>query len=221
MTHIVKILDIEKVTHDVLKFKVEKPDNYNFEPGQATTISINRDNWKDKKRPFTFTSLSSDDYLEFIIKIYEDHDGVTKELGKLKKSDELIIENPWGAITYKGPGFFIAGGAGITPFIAIFRELDKKNQLKGNTLFFSNKTEQDIILKSEFEKILGDNFINVITHEKTDKYIHRFIDKDFLKDHIDDFSAKFYVCGPPKMTENITEALEGLGAETDSLVFEK
>ncbi|MCB2194756.1 MAG: flavodoxin reductase [Bacteroidetes bacterium] len=221
MTHIVKILNIEEVTHDVLKFTVEKPNNYNFKPGQATTVSINKDNWKDKKRPFTFTSLNSDNHLEFIIKIYTDHDGVTKELGQLKKSDELIIEQPWGAINYKGPGYFIAGGAGITPFIAIFRDLDKKNKLKGNTLFFSNKTEQDIILKSEFEKILGDNFINVITHEKTDQYIHRFIDKDFLKDHIDDFSAKFYVCGPPKMTENITEALEGLGAETDSLVFEK
>lgn len=221
MTHIVKILDTEKVTHDVVKFTVEKPKNYTFEPGQATTVSVNIDKWKNEKRPFTFTSLPSDNYLEFIIKIYEDHDGVTKELGKLKKYDELIIEQPWGAINYKGPGYFIAGGAGITPFIAIFRDLEKKNKLKGNTLFFSNKTEKDIILKKEFEKILGDDFINMITDEKTDKYINQFIDKDFLKEHINDFSKKFYVCGPPKMTEDITKALEDLGAETDSLVFEK
>jgi ferredoxin-NADP reductase len=220
MTHIVKILDIEKVTHDVLKFTVEKPHDYSFEPGQATTISINRDNWKDKKRPFTFTSLSSDNYLEFIIKIYSDHGGVTKELGKLKKSDELIIEKPWGAITYKGLGFFIAGGAGITPFIAIFRDLYKNDQLKGNTLYFSNKTEKDIILKDDFEKMLGDAFINVITDEKTDKGLNRLIDKDFLKEYINDFSKKFYVCGPPKMTDDITKALEDLGAKTDSLVFE-
>ena len=220
MAHIVKILDTEKITHNVIKFTVEKPDNYIFEPGQATTVSINKNNWKDKKRPFTFTSLRSDNHLEFIIKIYKDHDGVTKELGKLKKSDELIVENPWGAINYKGPGYFIAGGAGITPFIAIFRDLYKNNKLKGNTLFFSSKTEKDIILKDEFEKMLGNDFINLITDEKTDKYINQFIDKDFLKKHIDDFSKKFYICGPPKMTEDITKALEDLGTETDSLVFE-
>lgn len=221
MAHIVKILYTKKVTHDVVKFTVEKPNNYTFEPGQASTVSINKDKWKDEKRPFTFTSLKSDNYLEFVIKIYEEHDGVTKELGKLKKSDELILENPWGAINYKGPGYFIAGGAGITPFIAIFRDLYKKDKLKGNTLFFSNKTEKDIILKDEFEKMLGDDFINLITDEKTDKYINQFIDKDFLKEHINDFSKKFYVCGPPKMTESLTQALKELGAETDSLVFEK
>ena len=68
--------------------------------------------------------------------------------------------------------------------------------------------------------MLGNDFINLITDEKTDKYINQFIDKDFLKKHIDDFSKKFYICGPPKMTEDITKALEDLGTETDSLVFE-
>jgi ferredoxin-NADP reductase len=76
------------------------------------------------------------------------------------------------------------------------------------------------MLKEEFEKMLGENFVNVITHEKTDEYIHRFIDKDFLKENINDFSKHFYICGPPKMTENIQKALKALGAKPDALVFE-
>jgi ferredoxin-NADP reductase len=52
-------------------------------------------------------------YLEFIIKIYDSNDGVTRELGKLKQGDELLIHDVWGAIEYKGEGVFIAGGAGI------------------------------------------------------------------------------------------------------------
>jgi predicted ferric reductase len=43
--------------------------------------------------------------------------------GKLKHGDELIIRDVWGAIEYKGEGVFIAGGAGVTPFIAILRQL--------------------------------------------------------------------------------------------------
>ncbi len=220
MEYIVKIIETENITHDVKRFVLEKPEGFSFEPGQATSLSINKQGLENEKRPFTFTSLNSDAHLEFIIKIYDERDGVTKKLGKLQKSDEVIIGEPWGTLNYKGAGFFIAGGAGVTPFIAIFRYLYKNDKLKGNTLFFSNKTEKDIILKDEFEKMLRDNFVNVITDEKTDKYINQFIDKDFLKEHISDFSKHFYLCGPPKMTESIQKALKELGANPDALVFE-
>jgi ferredoxin-NADP reductase len=39
--HIVKILNIDKVTHNVKRFQVEKPAGYLFVPGQATEVSIN------------------------------------------------------------------------------------------------------------------------------------------------------------------------------------
>ena len=38
--YIVKILNIEQVTHDVKRFRFEKPKNYIFKPGQATDVSI-------------------------------------------------------------------------------------------------------------------------------------------------------------------------------------
>ena len=107
-------------------------------------------------RPFTFTSLNEWPYLEFLIKIYNEHNGVTRQLGKTNKGSELILHDVFGAIQYKEPGIFIAGGAGITPFIAIFRALHKqKRLLPGNALIFSNKTTDDIILGEELTKMLG------------------------------------------------------------------
>ena len=67
--YIVKIIDIEEVTQDVKSFKIEKPKRYSFIPGQATEVSVNVPRLRDEKRPFTFTSLHSSDYLEFTIKI--------------------------------------------------------------------------------------------------------------------------------------------------------
>ena len=134
--HIVKILKIEQVTHDVRRFRVEKPDGYSFIPGQATEVSINIPALRDEKRPFTFTCLNSATYLEFTIKIYTDHKDVTNELGKLKAGSELIIRDVWGDIAYKGEGVFIAGGAGITPFISILRDIDDKNEIADNILVF-------------------------------------------------------------------------------------
>src|SRR5918911_84291 len=161
----VKILDIAPVTHNVKRFRFEKPEGYHFNPGQATEVSINKSDWEEERRPFTFTCLNNDPFLEFTIKIYSDHNGVTNELGKLVLGDELIIRDVWGAIEYKGSGYFIAGGAGITPFIAILRQLRRENGLDGNKLFFSNKTERDIILEEELSAMLGKNAVYTITDE--------------------------------------------------------
>lgn len=219
--HIVKIISVDSVTHDVKRFVIHKPDGYKFVPGQATEVSVNTLALHNEKRPFTFTGLNGNEHLEFIIKIYDSHDGVTKELGHLKRGDELIIRDAWGAIQYKGEGVFIAGGAGITPFIAILRQLNSENKIGRNKLIFSNKMANDIILASEFKEMLGDNFINTLTDEKKQDYEQGMIDTAFLKEKISDFSQHFYVCGPPPFVVAISKALASLGAEADAVVFEK
>jgi ferredoxin-NADP reductase len=221
MEKVIKIKEIIERTHDVRSYRCEKPKDYHFIPGQATEVSINKEGWKEEKRPFTFTSLNDDEYLEFTIKSYFDHPGVTRELHKLKEADELIVRDVWGAIEYKGPGYFIAGGAGITPFIAIFRQLHKNGEINGNKLFFSNKTDKDIILENEFNTMLDKNVIHVITNDPNTKYFTGYINEDFLRRCVEDFNKKFYLCGPPKMVEVMGELLTRLGASPDAVVFEK
>ncbi|GEO04785.1 hypothetical protein AAE02nite_24490 [Adhaeribacter aerolatus] len=221
MENKVKIKAIENLTHNVKRFQFEKPANYTFIPGQATDVAINKKGWEAEKRPFSFTSLATSPDLEFTIKIYRDHAGVTNELDSLVVGDELIIEDVWGAIAYHGPGYFIAGGAGITPFIAILRQLQKEQKLAGNKLFFSNKTEQDIILRQELTAMLGANAIYTITGEPSNRYHHGHIDEPFLKTNVEDFKRHFYVCGPPPMVEGLQHILARLGASPEAVVFEK
>ncbi len=221
MEHIIRIKSIINVTHDVKRFQCEKPAGYSFIPGQATEVSINKKGWQQEKRPFTFTSLNSSPHLEFVIKIYDEHEGVTHQLNSLSPGDELIVDDVWGAIEYKGPGYFIAGGAGITPFIAIFRQLKMESKVDGNKLFFSNKTTRDIILEDELYAILGKNVIHTITDEPKTDYHYGFINEAFLKKNIDDFGKHFYLCGPPKMVEALLDCLTKLGAKPDAVIFEK
>lgn len=224
MSYTLAIKDIRNVTHDVLQIRLEKPEGYAFTPGQATEVAVDREGWREEGRPFTFTSLDTDPYLEFVIKIYPDHEGVTDQIGQLSAGDNLIIGDPWGTIEYKGEGVFLAGGAGVTPFIAILRDLHRKGQIGNNQLLFSNKTERDIILKEEFEAILGDQFTNAITQEKPSGeqvFLDGVIDKAFLKSHIKDFGQPFYVCGPDPFNKAIIASLEELGASPEALIFEK
>ncbi|MCW3120348.1 MAG: ferredoxin reductase [Chitinophagaceae bacterium] len=221
MENIVKILSVINVTHNVKCFRLSKPKGYRFEPGQATEVSIKKPGWEEERRPFTFTSLNAWDYLEFTIKIYTDHPGVTNELNKLVVGDELIIRDVWGAIAYQGEGYFIAGGAGITPFIAILRQLHNDNLIKSNQLFFSNKTAQDIILHNELDNILRSGAHYILTKEDNPLYTTGFINKDFLLTRITDFTKPFYICGPDKMVADISTIVAELGASSEQVIFEK
>ena len=219
--HLVKIKSIKHITHDVLQIVTERPPYYRFTPGQATEVAISKKDWKNEKRPFTFTSLPDSDSLEFTIKTYPSHKGVTNELLQLKKDDELILHDVFGAIAYKGEGVFIAGGAGITPFICIFRYLQSKNEIGNNKLIFANKTTNDIILALEFKKLLCGNFINILSDEKTGEYAHGQITEDFLKGNITNFNKEFYVCGPPAMMVAIKEQLSNLGIDKKAITVEE
>jgi hypothetical protein len=217
---IVKVLQARFITHNVKRFVVEKPDDFVFIPGQAVNISINLPDWKDQLRPFTFTNLREDNFLEFVIKIYNDHKGVTNELGKINAGDELILHDVFGAIHFDKPGVFIAGGTGITPFLAIFRELYKNNKLRGNRLIYANKTSEDVIMGQELAQMFKKDFVNVFTRESNIGYVGKRIDRHFLIENIVDFGQDFYVCGPEDMVKECIKYLIDLGADPKSLIFE-
>ncbi|MEP7127470.1 MAG: flavodoxin reductase [Chitinophagales bacterium] len=218
--NIVKVKSVDYVTHDVLKIVTERPHHFTFIPGQATEVSINKNGWKDEKRPFTFTCLPDKDYLEFTIKTYPTHKGVTNELKNLTTDDELILHEVFGTIAYKGEGIFIAGGAGITPFISILRYLQMKKEIGNNKLLFANKTKADIILEEEFKNILGANFINILSHDKGQVYANGQITEQFIKANCESLGVLFYVCGPPPMMEAIGKQLANLQVNEQSIIKE-
>lgn len=220
MEQIVKILSIEKLTHDVLKIVAEKPTKLTYQPGQAVDISINKKEWKKELRAFTFTSLPNDTNIEFTIKTYPDHKGVTNELLKLDTGDEIIIHDPFGDIKYQGEGIFIAGGAGVTPFLAILRQLEKEKQVGNNKLIFANKTKADIIHESYFKNLLGNQFINILSDETRTGYEHGFISAELIKKQIDKNTSYFYVCGPEPMMNAVEKHLSSLGIKQDKIVKE-
>jgi len=225
--HKLIILAVRIVTHNVRRFILEKPKEYVFIPGQATEVSINKPGFNDKKHPFTITSVKRDKILEFTIKIYpvekhQDHEGVTEELSKLKAGDELIVREAWGTIHYEQPGVFIAGGAGITPFIAIFRDLANNKKLTGNKLIYTNKTRRDIILEQELRAYFKeDDLILTLTQELVEGYETRRVDEQFLREKIFNLNQNFYVCGKRTMVNEVREYLANMGVVKEKIIYEK
>jgi ferredoxin-NADP reductase len=215
-----QILMTEFVTHDVKRLIVEKPKGFTYLPGQATLLSIPKPKWEKEYREFTFTSTNQDRVLEFTIKAYPDHNGVTKQIHLLESGDYIVLHPPFGTIQYKGKGVFLAGGAGITPFIAILRHLHKTNELAGNTLIFSNKEVKDIIIEKELRQMLGDRLILTLTREDAKGYEHGRISKEMIQKYVKDLNQKFYICGPDPFVLGLKSTLEKMGVREDNIVAE-
>ena len=216
----VKIISIEHATHNVMHIKTEKPECISYLPGQAVDVAVNKLDWETKLRAFTFTSLPTEDYLEFFIKVYPEHNGVTDQIGALKGGDTLLIGDVFGDIQYKGEGIFIAGGAGITPFIAILKDLESKKNLGDNKLIFANNTFNDIIANEFFKQLLGEHFINVLSKEEVEGYEHGYINNELIKAQIQNENIHFYLCGPPPMMDAVLKILKDLGIEDEKIVKE-
>ena len=217
----VRILKTEMVTHNVRHYRIERPKNFHFGPGQATEVSIDKPDWANLKRPFTFTSLVDEPTLEFTIKSYRDHPGVTNALWGCEAGDYLLLREVFGTSLDRGQGTFIAGGAGVTPFIAILRHLNAKGGLAGNRLIVSNQTEKDIILRDEFEAMDGLETLWTVTADPKSRLLQERIDAAFLRAHVADFRQNFYLCGPDAMVADLRALLQELGADVASVTWEK
>ena len=150
---------------------------------------------------------------------YPAHNGVTNQLLLLQPGDELLIGEVFGDIAYKGEGVFIAGGAGITPFLAILKQLEKENKIGNNKLLFANNTQADIINKEKLTNLLGNNFINILSNEKKEGFENGFITAGLIQKHTGKNSF-YYLCGPPPMMAAIENQLALLGVKSEYIVKE-
>lgn len=215
MEHAVHLKNSEALNHNVVRLTLERPAGYAFTAGQAIDFKLERPGLEDKVSAFTFTGLATDPHLELTIKCYPDHHGITEQVAALKAGDSVLISDPFDTVALKGPGVFIAGGTGVTPFIAVLRQLQVEGKLAGNALFHFNKTKVDAFLVDEFTAMLGRDFHGVLSQEDAPGFLHGSVNADFLRRHIHDFRQPFYTCGPEGFVLAVKNALLELGANDE------
>jgi len=220
MAHKITLLETVELTPDTRHYIFTRPDGYSFTPGQATDFALDRDGWRDEERPFTFTGDPDAPVLCFTIKSYPDHEGVTRELWSATPGCTALIGDPWGAIEDKGPGVFIAGGAGITPFLGILKKRARAGTLEDATLIFANTSPKDIILRPLWDGLDGLKTVYATTKPAEDIDYDR-ITTELLEKEISDWTQHFYVCGPPAMEDEIVGILTDKGVSEDQIIREE
>ena len=220
MTYTLRLLEISPVTHDTYHLVFDRPEGFEFEPGQATHFALDRDGWRDKDRPFTMTSLPEDRaHVEFVIKSYPEHDGVTEQIPGLTRGDKVLAEDPAGAITDHGPGLFIAAGAGITPFIPILKKQTAEG-VEGRHLIFANKPAKDIILKQTWDEMPGLKVDHVLSDDPGTAHHSGKLDRAMLERLVESTDQPCYLCGPRGFVNDIRDALKAMGVAEERIITE-
>jgi cytochrome-b5 reductase len=109
---------------------------------------------------------------------------------------------------------FIAGGTGVTPMYQLARAIfNNPNEKTKVTLVFGNVTEEDILLKKEFEELENTYpqrfraFYVLNQPPKEWRGNKGMIDKELLKTVLPEPKSeniKIFVCGPPGMYKAIS-----------------
>lgn len=216
-----KLLMSNTVTHDTKRLVTTKPEGFDFEPGQGVELFIDTPEWAGEGHPFTPASRREDQVLEFIIKRYPGDKSMTEALHALEPGADLVIDGPFGAITYQGPGIFIAAGAGVTPFIAILRQLASERRLDHHQMIFSNQRLDDLIYGEELRAYLGEKALFTFTREEAEHLLTRRVDGAMVREIARTPDQCFYLCGPDGFVKTLKENLMEWGVPDDRLIYER
>lgn len=179
-----------------------------------------------------YTPISSDDergYFDLLIKVYHanvhpkfpEGGKLSQYMNDLEVGDILKVKGPLGHFEYKGSGNFIlsgeartvkqigliCGGTGITPGYQVMQAVAKHAEDDTEVfLIFANRTEEDILLREEIDRLGEKENIHVwytldIAPEEGWKYSTGFITEEMIREHMPAAGPDSIVgmCGPPPM----------------------
>ncbi len=121
-------------------------------PGQFAFLSVPGIFEKGDGHPFSIVSHPSDEELRFGIKISGDH---TLKLRDVKKGSVAYVQGPYGTLAEPyfvqkaRPVICIAGGIGITPFLALLKQHVKSQAAHPFTIIYSVRTTSEAIYHEE------------------------------------------------------------------------
>ncbi len=206
-----KVIPHDQITEIWLRPKENALNRY---AGQFAFVRFNSDAVPNESHPFTIALDSSNQRLRFCIKKLGDF---TKTLSNLKPGDSATIEGPFGFFSYtkiiSPKQTWVAGGIGITPFLAMAQNLPSTIQV---TLFYSVKTESEAIFLPELMAIAKQNkYFNVIPHFSD-------IQGHLTAEDVAGTLAKDYLlCGPPPMMHGMENNLKALSVPAQRIHYEE
>jgi predicted ferric reductase len=229
------VVEVRQETHDVWTLKFAPPPGqprFDFLPGQFQFVTLLRGRGLPEEEHH-FTISSSPTLAGFHTSTIKASGDFTATIGVTKPGDQAVIQAPFGRFSYllhpeARDLVFIAGGIGITPFMANLRHMRDVRPDRRVLLLYANKSERDIVFREELAQIQEGNQPELkvvhILSRPTEAWAG---EKDRLdRGKIERLCGErlgqslFFLCCPPPMTRSLLEILRGLGVPETRISLE-
>jgi cytochrome-b5 reductase len=217
-----KLAEVENVNHNTKRFRFELPEG-DMVSGLhvASAILTKYTGPQDEKatlRPYT--PISDEDekgYIDLLVKQYKGGP-MSTHIHNMTPGQQLDFKGPlpkypWSENKHDHIAL-VAGGTGITPMYQLCRAIFKNpNDKTKVTLVFGNVTEEDILLKKEFEELENTYPQRFRAFYVLDKPAEGwvgntgYVTKELLKTVLPEAKSeniKVFVCGPPGLMKAIS-----------------
>ena len=213
----------EEVAERTFAFHFDKPSGFSHEAGQNALFSL-----PSGTESRTFTIASAPHEHELMIATRMRDSPFKRTLAELPVGARLKIDAPAGLMVLhedeSRPAVFLAGGIGITPFLAMARDAEARLLRHRITLVYSNRRPQDAAFLEELKHMQNRNFrlVATMTEAADWKGEKRRISRELLAEHLPDLLAPVYdVAGPLRMTLASQGMLTEMGVKEDDMRSEE
>ena len=235
--HTLSIKNINQETADAVSISFDVPsflqDDFTFKAGQYLTLKTNI-NGAEVRRAYSICSSPNSGELQVSVKAVENGAFSTFATSQLSEGFQLDVHTPEGFFTLEPKdnlnyiGF--AAGSGITPILSMIKTTLEDSTNASFTLVYGNKSEADIIFKSELERLQAQypnrfNLHYVLSRQNVEGTLFGRIDEGFTNYYINNiykdttFTSAF-LCGPEEMIQTVSKTLQSAGFGEDQISFE-
>jgi len=191
-----------------------------FAPGQFIFVSFKDPGISDEIHPFSISSAPTEQELMITIKAEGDY---TKHLLKLKEGTKAYAEGPFGAFRYdlcpNNDQIWIAGGIGITPFLAMAKTLQQHPTIHVDLYYTMHDESEEVYVED----------LQILSKQTTNLAVapfystkHGRLKAEIIAQASGDLTRKdIFLCGPPIMMRSLTSQFLTLGVPKEQIHSEE
>jgi len=221
ITHPARVLratvsDIADMTHDIKRLRLKATKPLAFSPGQYALLQFA----PDLVRPYSMAGLSTDDELEFHIRLVPQGRSSEHVARHLKPGDAVRVSGPMGTaylrLKHEGPMLCIAGGTGLAPVLSIVRGALDAGMKQAIHLYFGVRSAQDVYALDQLQALAREHeqirLTVAVAQGPAPAPFRSGMVTEVLEQDLPDLQGwRAYLCGAPPMVEAASTLAQRLG----------
>jgi len=190
----------------------------NFLPGQFAFFSFRAFEFREA-HPFTMASHPAQDRLRIAVKAAGDYTGALQD--RVEVGDVVEVEGPYGQLTQATPSsrpqIWVAGGIGITPFLALARDLQETPRQV--TMYWTVRTRDEAHFDGELRELA--HRIPTLTYHLWLSNQSGRLSLETIPEVQDADDVEVFICGPAALRDSLTDQLHARGIKGSSVHSEE